>query len=152
MMALLVEDGGVVDFCVHVDAQDHSDDQLCHSVPVLDGQHHHQARRSASMLSRKTQLEPHPTNDNSRSSQVAVSGGLGVLDALEKLALNQRLDALLDHVDVGLELVGELADRLGDELRVRELLALPGMFVSIYGRDRWGKTYFMMRTTAASMQ
>ena len=57
-------------------------------------------------------------------SQVLVRRHRRLLNPLQVLALDQALDALLDHVDVGFELRGELRDRLGEELCVRELFAL----------------------------
>ena len=51
------------------------------------------------------------------------SGGR-LVHALQVLALDQGLDLLLDHVDVGLELRAELGDGLGEEVRVGEFFAL----------------------------
>jgi hypothetical protein len=48
--------------------------------------------------------------------QVTVRIDLCAIDALEIFALNQRFDTLLDHVDFGLELSGQLTKGLGDEL------------------------------------
>lgn len=48
--------------------------------------------------------------------QIAIRIHLCAFDSLEILALDERFDTLLDHVDFWLELAGELAERLGDEL------------------------------------
>jgi ribosome assembly protein YihI (activator of Der GTPase) len=57
--------------------------------------------------------------------QIAIRIHLRAFDSLEILALDERFDTLLDHVDLGLELACELTQRLGDELLMREFLALP---------------------------
>lgn len=58
------------------------------------------------------------------SSHVAVHRHGGFLHALQVLAFDQALNLLLDHAHVGPELAAELGQGLGDELGMRELLAL----------------------------
>jgi hypothetical protein len=58
-------------------------------------------------------------------SKIAIRVQLRAFNPLEVLTLNKRFNALLDHVDFRLELTGELTQRLGDELLMREFLALP---------------------------
>ena len=70
---------------------------------------------------------PRPPNEHlaSRfSCEVAVRVDRSAVDALQVLALDQILDAPLEHVHLGLELAGQLRNRLGDQLLVRQLLAL----------------------------
>ena len=44
--------------------------------------------------------------------------------SFQVFAVNQAFNTFLDHVDVGDESGGELAEDLADEVRVRELFAL----------------------------
>jgi hypothetical protein len=62
--------------------------------------------------------------NQSRSSEISVRRFVWIRAAFEIFAFHQALYALLDHVDVGLEAVGELLDDFGDELLVGEVLSL----------------------------
>jgi hypothetical protein len=57
--------------------------------------------------------------------QVPVRIHLGPVNPLQILALNQRLDPLLHHIHLGLELPNQLTKRLQHQLLMRQLLALP---------------------------
>ena len=59
-----------------------------------------------------------------RKISIPRHGSRLLVHPLEVLALDQGLDLLLDHVDVGLELRAELGDGLGEEVRVGEFFAL----------------------------
>ena len=88
-------------------------------------------------------------------SQIPITRHSGLLHALEVLPLDERLDALLDHVDVRLELRRQLRDRLAEQLRVGEVFAL-SVFSKVSNRHHdspkgKGETYFIIRTTAASI-
>lgn len=44
-----------------------------------------------------------------------VSGCIGALDTFQVFSLDERLDALLHHVDIGLEALSQLANNFGEE-------------------------------------
>lgn len=57
--------------------------------------------------------------------QVPVSRHRRIIDPLQILALNKTLDLFFDHRYVRLELATQLCQRLGNELCVGKLFALP---------------------------
>lgn len=59
------------------------------------------------------------------SSKISVGRLRRVLDALEVVARDEVLDALLDQGHVGLEARSQLVDNLRDEEVVRQLFSLP---------------------------
>jgi hypothetical protein len=61
---------------------------------------------------------------NGHLSQVSVRINLRPIYTLQIFTLNKRLDALLDHIDLGLELANELTECLGHELLVRKFFTL----------------------------
>ena len=62
--------------------------------------------------------------------EVPICRRVGVVNPLEILSLDQAFDSTLDHRNVRFERVIELTDRLGNEFRVFECLALSGIIVS----------------------
>ena len=57
--------------------------------------------------------------------QIPVRVDWRIFDALKILALDQTLDTLFDHVDLRLELRGELVEYLSNKLLMRQFFALP---------------------------
>lgn len=56
-----------------------------------------------------------PTSYQLPLRHVLVSCRACILNSLEIFSFNQTLDSVFDHSDVGLELMDQLADSLGDE-------------------------------------
>jgi hypothetical protein len=61
-------------------------------------------------------------------SEIGVRRLIRIRAAIEIIAFHQAFYPLLDHVDVGLEAVGELLDHFCDELLMGEMLSLSNSF------------------------
>lgn len=85
-------------------------------------------------------------------SDVSVCGRF-VFQTLQILAIDQALDALLNHVDVGDEARGQLGENLVHQAGVTELLPLSISVISKceFSGSMFSPTYFIMRTMAASI-
>ena len=62
---------------------------------------------------------------SAHSSQVTIRWSIAFVHSLNVFTFDEAFDALLDHVDVGLEAGVELLDDFGQEVLVGELFALP---------------------------
>jgi hypothetical protein len=110
----------------------------CQSRPTASPQHpsqcippHQNANsKQAQVIPRAFSFQPSKSRKNAgpvleyRSSQISVARNRSLFDTFEILALDQGLDLLLDHRDVGFELRRELGDGFGEERSVGEFFAL----------------------------